>query len=410
MRAGFIAAMMAAALAATAQTQGYDAALRAFDAYEFNQAQELLDAYAAKRKRDQIAADRVENPYKPGEFIDRVQLLQQRIDLGRNMLERVEKIVVVDSFTVDRSDFFRAYRLDPTTGRLADTDMVEAIAPDAVSPVFSTEGGELMLWANSDDVTGEFSIMESSLLADGSREEPAALFTRAAVFDDNIDGQVCSPFLMADGVTLYFAADGPQSLGGLDIFLTRRGADGAFLQPSNIGMPYNSPANDFMMAIDEVTGAGWWATDRDTDEEHVKIFVFKPSELRVNFEPETADLAEYAMLRQFIPAETRERSEVLAAINSSARTAPRHGGEFHFAMPDGRIMTHLTDFRSPDARGLIGRWQALSQEIAENKALISRLRAERAQASQLEALEAEIESRRERLKQIANEIVINETR
>jgi len=30
---------------------------------------------------------------------------------------------------------------------------------------------------------------------------------------------VAYPFLMADGVSLYFAADGEESLGGLDIFI-----------------------------------------------------------------------------------------------------------------------------------------------------------------------------------------------
>ncbi len=60
------------------------------------------------------------------------------------------------------------------------------------------------------------------------------------------------PFFMSDGVTLYYANDGDESIGGYDIFISRKGEDG-FLQPQNIGMPYNSPYDDYMLAIDEVT-------------------------------------------------------------------------------------------------------------------------------------------------------------
>ena len=84
--------------------------------------------------------------------------------------------------------------------------------------------------------------------------------------------------MMSDGITLYYANDGDNTLGGYDIFMTRKGDDGRFLQPQNIGMPYNSPYDDYMLAIDEVTGAGWWATDRNQIPDSVTIYVFVPND------------------------------------------------------------------------------------------------------------------------------------
>ena len=95
---------------------------------------------------------------------------------------------------------------------------------------------------------------------------------------------------MPDGVTLYFANNGENSLGGYDIFMTRRsdgdGEGKEYFQPQNVGMPYNSPFNDFMMAIDEASGLGWWATDRNQIPGKVTVYVFIPSQMRVNVEPD----------------------------------------------------------------------------------------------------------------------------
>ena len=52
--------------------------------------------------------------------------------------------------------------------------------------------------------------------------------------------------MLSDGLTLYFAAQGPESIGGYDIFMTTYdAAEGRFLKPENIGMPFNSTANDY---------------------------------------------------------------------------------------------------------------------------------------------------------------------
>ena len=51
------------------------------------------------------------------------------------------------------------------------------------------------------------------------------------------------PFMLADGLTFYFAGKGEESIGGYDIFMTRYDAhNNSFLKPENIGMPFNSEA------------------------------------------------------------------------------------------------------------------------------------------------------------------------
>ena len=62
------------------------------------------------------------------------------------------------------------------------------------------------------------------------------------------------PYVLTDGITIYYASDGPGSMGGYDIFVTRYNTNtDSYLMPENVGMPFNSPYNDYMYVIDEFT-------------------------------------------------------------------------------------------------------------------------------------------------------------
>ena len=176
-----------------------------------------------------------------------------------------------------RKAFFRHYRIDPGAGSLRDAsvlpDGVEAIEETSV---FVPESGLSMMWA-APDSAGQAVIAEMSLLADGSYEPVVCHPELNIEAEDGSPVDALFPFLMADGVTLYYASDNPElSLGGYDIFFSRRDGD-TFMQPQNMGMPYNSPANDYLLAIDEITGTGWWATDRNSpDSDSLTIYRFIP--------------------------------------------------------------------------------------------------------------------------------------
>ncbi|MBQ3908350.1 MAG: hypothetical protein II746_04035, partial [Bacteroidaceae bacterium] len=89
------------------------------------------------------------------------------------------------------------------------------------------------------------------------------------------------PFMLADGVTLYYAAKTEEGLGGYDIYMSRYDVDNhAFLAPENVGMPFNSPANDYLLCIDEYNNLGWFVTDRNQPADSACIYVFIPSETR----------------------------------------------------------------------------------------------------------------------------------
>jgi hypothetical protein len=67
----------------------------------------------------------------------------------------------------------------------------------------------------------------------------------------NDSGSQAYPFVLSDGLTIYFSTTGHQSFGGYDIFVTRYNlTNDSYLAPNQMNMPFNSPFNDYLMVVD----------------------------------------------------------------------------------------------------------------------------------------------------------------
>ena len=91
----------------------------------------------------------------------------------------------------------------------------------------------------------------------------------------NFTSDQCSPYVLNDGVTLYFAAKDSNGLGGLDIYVSRYNmATENYTNPENLGFPYNSTANEYLFVLDEMRQIGYLATDRFAAEGRVHVYSF----------------------------------------------------------------------------------------------------------------------------------------
>lgn len=379
----------------------------AFRDYRFDEAKELQERY--------IKASKTEAPVA-FDFIT-------SCETGENMLSRVENIAIIDSITVDSAAVISVIRLSPSSGRFETSDALPAelrqIAPPSFGAtngyteyydptIFVSESGDMIIWP-----TNGFLVV-SHRLADGSWEKPVSI---GDTVNDGCDwDSVGYPFLMADGTTLYFAADyDGSSLGGWDIFVTRDNGNG-FLEPQNVGMPYNSPYNDFMMAIDEVTGAGWWVTDRNQIPGKLTVYVFVPQELRINYPADTPDLIDRAKITRIAgTGATQEHNErVLAAIrnldNASIAPSPT---EFSFALPGGKIVSCMSEFKNPASPTAMRRYLEGRDRLLSDQERLASLRASSqansSKRTEILELERSIPQLREQVKQLANDVVRTET-
>lgn len=353
-------------------------------------------AYIAKNKRKKL-------PDNSGD-------ISSQLTRTRSMLDRVEKIVVFDSITVDKDAFLDAYRLSPEAGSLNYPDILPEDA-DYSDPtvVYCTEDGREMLWGAQNDES-VFTLRSIHRLADNSWEKPESVGDHLGQgYDANY------PFLMPDGVTLYFASDNEESLGGLDIFISRNNGT-EFLQPQNIGMPYNSPYDDYMLAIDELTGAGFWASDRNRLGDKITIYMFIPSQSRVNVDLDDPTLAQRASLRSIRdtwPAGA-DFTNVRKALDNVKESVKKRAPQFEFSLPDGRVLTSYRQFTSEHAAGLMEQYVSLKKATDEAKKRLAALRIEYGNGNtgvgpEILTMEDDMEQAEAQLRRVANDVIRAET-
>ncbi len=65
----------------------------------------------------------------------------------------------------------------------------------------------------------------------------------------NTVGEEMSPFIHANGQTLYFSSNGHVGMGGYDLFMTENEEDSSWQQPRNLGYPINTHEDQFSLFV-----------------------------------------------------------------------------------------------------------------------------------------------------------------
>lgn len=78
----------------------------------------------------------------------------------------------------------------------------------------------------------------------------------------NTSGAEESPFIHADGQTLFFRSTGHLGMGSFDLFMSRKNKDGSWQKPVNLGYPINTAGNEGSIFIDRDGKTVYYASDR----------------------------------------------------------------------------------------------------------------------------------------------------
>lgn len=269
-----------------------------------------------------------------------------------NMREMTQQIVIIDSIVTDKSQFLSHYVLSSETGKIMTANQFKGIKADGY--VYLNEMGNKAYFGKADK-NGVRQIFTSDKL--GDRWGEPILMNGLSEGIDEAD----YPFMMNDGITFYFAARGEESIGGYDIFFTRYDSrSGAFLKPENIGMPFNSEANDYMYAADEQSGIGYFVSDRRQPEGKVCVYIFILPETRRSYDPskyteeQIRDFADITCIADTWGngSERRAAIERLKAVFTSvSQPTTDNAKEANTAIVINDRLTYssVRDFRSPTA-------------------------------------------------------------
>lgn len=334
---------------------------------------------------------------------DVAEALLAKSKMGRQMTRGVERVSVIDSIVVDKDEFLNAYHISPESGRLfIDEKLGEGIA-------YITElKNKLYYAAMQPDST--MSILSCDKRPDGW-SKPAQLSERI-----NANHNANYPYLLSDGITIYYAADGEDSFGGYDIFITRFNIDmNDYLYPENVGMPFNSPFNDYMMVIDEYSNLGWFASDRYQPEGKVCVYVFVPNTSKRVYDVETMEPSQLIRLAKLTSIRDTWQDEELvesalqslqALRNYDENNKEKKEKDFEFIINDQLTYHHTSDFRSEKAKQHFRNYCQLELDYLRMEMKINDLRTRYAEgnASEKSALTPSILDMEKRLITLREEV------
>lgn len=126
-------------------------------------------------------------------------------------------------------------------------------------PSFSSDGRTLYFVRAIKGADGrtQRDIMMTSIGDRSEWSEPVSVSSKINTPNDEM-----SVFIHPDDQTLYFSSDGHPGLGGLDIFMSKRMADGQWGDPVNLGYPINTGGDENSLLVSPGGDIAYFASNR----------------------------------------------------------------------------------------------------------------------------------------------------
>ena len=293
--------------------------------------------------------------------------------LFASMLPNTDKLLVIDSVVVDKDSFLKHLDLQNENGYVG-------IENDNAWFINALKNKKI--YASGDSLSGRKLIL--AYYVNSKWDDRRPISELKTLFSD-----INFPFLMPDATTLFFSAKGHNSIGGFDIYTTRLDVDnGGFYIPDNYGLPYNSTANDYFLAIDERNNLGWLVSDRYQPEDKVSIYIFVPNKNRVKLAQEGFDNNTIKKLAQLNSIQDtwnfgnkQEAMRNLERLRTQRNVENKGRESVLFIVNDKIKYTSLSQFKSNKSKQLFAKLEDNKQLVAKQKTELENLRIQYKQAN-----------------------------
>ncbi len=276
------------------------------------------------------------------------------------------KLRVIDKYKVPRDSSMMIYTPSKEVGTVARNS---AFFSDNIDPngiLFRTERGDAVYFSMTPEEEQNEHLYKMEQLLDGWGEA-TLLNGLATTANDKM------PVMMTDGTTLYFSSDRPGGLGGWDIYRTTYDAENrTFTEPMNLGVPFNSPADDYLFVADEFRNRAWFTSNRETSTDSVVVYeiLWDNSVIR-SFAQSTDEIRQAAAL-EIDPLLSEMRNDALntsaTALNGMRASVAKQFSvteqedRFRFEICDSLTYTQWEHFRSSEAMSAYQKLFDIQQE------------------------------------------------
>ena len=243
----------------------------------------------------------------------RDRLLLSENGLSMSSYSYSPAVVARHKFSLD--DFFLYYPLKDRSWRTVPNQLDTSAADGLTRALYAPEGDD-RLYFSAEDQEGIRNIYMTEL-KDTVWTLPSLLNEHMTSPSDEI-----YPMLSHDGRFMYFASAGLYGVGGYDIYVSEWSeAENDWAAPVNMGFPYSSPADDFLLVNTEDDAYTVFASNRECSADSVWVYVLEYDNMPVRHaadDPET--LRKLSLLDPSDVHESMENTEVSADIPENMDT------------------------------------------------------------------------------------------
>lgn len=226
---------------------------------------------------------------------------------GLNLSESVAAPVVIAKQRFSLKDFFLYYPMRPAGWRSAPNVLDKGGLP-LVGATYVPRDAKTVFFSAAD--------------ADGFRhlymtQDCDSAWSRPALVDENLlsGGNEIYPMLSPDGDRLYFASDAFYGVGGYDLYQSFRDPEtGLWGEPVNLGFPYSSPADDFLLMDTPDGKYTIFASNRACRSDSVYVYVLEHQALP--FRSPAGSAEELRRLGALSPTASATRIDAASAIDA----------------------------------------------------------------------------------------------
>lgn len=296
--------------------------------YEMELAVENLERFLKLLKTDQTKADQARNSI-------------EECKSGISLVNKYFDVKVIRKDTIAQKELLNYYSLSKDAGQIMSASDFFRDGVDSEQVIFKTERGNVVFFPIKEN-NGTWDIYKMERLLDSWNEEETLGEPVNSASDE------LYPFLLTDGVTLYFCSNRPGGMGGFDIYQSIYDPETrTYSAPANMGSPFNSPADDYFLVPDALQNKAWFATTRGVSKGSVVIaeIVWDESVIKNN----TENINQLRTLAA-LPVSSDVQSQ-----NSSLYTNKSNNGrskiknEINFVVNDTLTYTFYNQFQSTEA-------------------------------------------------------------
>jgi len=280
---------------------------------------------------------------------DKAELYIAQSEVGRQHSAKIYHFDVYSRDTVNNDAILTAYNPAKDVGKVVHNEAFFESGVDPKGVLYLTERGDEVYFSKGNELNGH-DLYKMEKLLDGWSENMAL---------DGVNSEYSDryPFVVIDGSTIYFSSDRPGGLGGYDLYKAQYDSERkAFSDPVNLGIPFNSPKDDYLFVVDEFNQLAWFTSNRETNDSTAIVYTLKWDDSVVkNLVTDMNDVNTQAAMYLSGKQLTAEQAN---AIGGSVKNEQK--AKFHFMVADTLEYSQFEHFKSDEARRLFEEGMNLS--------------------------------------------------